>query len=301
MIIRSIDPGFQHPVSSEITPREAYMGRREWMQRMALGAGGAAMAAWASRDALAQGVARPGKLLPLPSVRSSVDGALAADKLTTYEHASTYNNFYEFGTDKSDPAAYAKTLKPRPWTVSVEGLVNKPRTMGIDDLMKLAPMEERIYRLRCVEGWSMVIPWVGFSLAELIRQVEPQGSAKYVEFVTLADRQTMPGVTSNVLLWPYVEGLRMDEARHPLTMLAFGIRPVQHRRPQSGHLGFVGQGDEFDILGIAGGLDPANQFGQWIADPRNHHRPALDAAQPVDPLLHRRQLEQVVDPEAARL
>ena len=181
------------------------------------------MAAWASRDALAQGVARPGKLLPLPSVRSSVDGALAADKLTTYEHASTYNNFYEFGTDKSDPAAYAKTLKPRPWTVSVEGLVNKPRTMGIDDLMKLAPMEERIYRLRCVEGWSMVIPWVGYSLAELIRQVEPQGSAKYVEFVTLADRQTMPGVTSNVLLWPYVEGLRMDEARHPLTMLAFGM------------------------------------------------------------------------------
>jgi methionine sulfoxide reductase catalytic subunit len=223
MIIRSTDLGFQHPVSSEITSREAYLGRREWMQRMALGAGGAALASWASRDAFAQGSARPGKLLPLPAVRTTVDGALAADKLTTYEHASTYNNFYEFGTDKSDPAAYAKTLKPRPWTVSVEGLVNKPRTLGIDELMKLAPMEERIYRLRCVEGWSMVIPWVGFSLAELIRQVEPQGSAKYVEFVTLADRQTMPGVGSNVLLWPYVEGLRMDEARHPLTMLAFGM------------------------------------------------------------------------------
>jgi sulfoxide reductase catalytic subunit YedY len=224
MIIRSTDPGFQHPVASEITPREAYLGRREWMQRMALGAGGATLAAWASRDALAQAaVSRPGKLLPLPSVRSGVAGAQAADKLTSYEHASTYNNFYEFGTDKSDPAAYAKTLKPRPWTVAVEGLVNKPRTFGIDDLMKLSPMEERIYRLRCVEGWSMVIPWVGFSLADLIRQVEPQGSAKYVEFVTLADRNTMPGVTSNVLLWPYVEGLRMDEARHPLTMLAFGM------------------------------------------------------------------------------
>jgi methionine sulfoxide reductase catalytic subunit len=223
MIIRSTDPGFQHPISSEITSREAYLGRREWMQRMALGAGGATLAAWASRSALAQGITRPGKLLPLPAVRTAVDGALATDRLTTYEHASTYNNFYEFGTDKTDPAAYAKTLKPRPWTVSVEGLVNKPRTLGIDDLMKLAPMEERIYRLRCVEGWSMVIPWIGFSLAELIRQVEPQGSAKYVEFVTLADRQTMPGVTSNVLLWPYVEGLRMDEARHPLTMLTFGM------------------------------------------------------------------------------
>lgn len=224
MIIRSTDNGFQHPLSSEITSRGAYLGRREWMQRMALGAGGAALAAWASREALAQAVVnRPGKLLPLPSVRSTMAGAMAADKVTAYEHASTYNNFYEFGTDKTDPAAYAKTLKPRPWTVSVEGLVNKPRTFGIDDLMKLAPMEERIYRLRCVEGWSMVIPWVGFSLAELIRQAEPQGSAKYVEFVTQADRSMMPGVTSNVLLWPYVEGLRMDEARHPLTLLAFGM------------------------------------------------------------------------------
>ena len=225
MIIRSTDDGFQHPVPSEITSREAYLDRRAWMQRMALGAGGAALAAWASRDAWAQAAAirPPGKLLPLPSVRSSVAGAQAADKPTDYEHASGYNNYYEFGTDKSDPAAYAKTLKPRPWTVSVEGLVNKPRTYGLDDLMKLVPMEERLYRLRCVEGWSMVIPWVGFSLAELIRQVEPQGSAKYVEFVTLADRQMMPGIASGVLLWPYVEGLRMDEARHPLTMLAFGM------------------------------------------------------------------------------
>lgn len=225
MIIRSTDDGFQHAVPSDITSREVYLGRRAWMQRLALGAGGAALAAWASRDVLAQAAAirAPGKLMPLPSVRSAVAGASVADKPTDYEHASSYNNFYEFGTDKSDPAAYAKTLKPRPWTVSVEGLVNKPRSYGLDDLMKLAPMEERIYRLRCVEGWSMVIPWVGFSLAELIRQVEPQGSAKYVEFVTLSDRQMMPGIASNVLLWPYVEGLRMDEARHPLTMLAFGM------------------------------------------------------------------------------
>jgi sulfoxide reductase catalytic subunit YedY len=224
MIIRSGHDGFQHPHSSDITPREAYLGRRAWMQRMAWGAGGAALAAWVARDALAQTpVSRPGRLLPLPSVRSTAAGAQAADKLTSYEHASTYNNFYEFGTDKSDPAQYAKSLKTRPWTVSVEGLVHKPRTFGIDDLMKLAPMEERIYRLRCVEGWSMVIPWVGFSLSDLIRQVEPQGSAKYLEFVTLADRQTMPGLSSNVLLWPYVEGLRLDEALHPLTLLAFGM------------------------------------------------------------------------------
>ena len=225
MIIRSTDHGFQHPVASEITPQNAYLGRRAWMQRLALGAGGAALASWASRDALAQaaGTARPNRLAALPAARSGVAGAQTMEKLTSYADASTYNNFYEFGTDKSDPAAYAHTLKTRPWTVSVEGLVNKPRTYGIDDLLKLAPMEERIYRLRCVEGWSMVIPWVGFSLAELIRQVEPQGSAKYVEFVTQADRETMPGVRSSVLLWPYVEGLRMDEARHPLTLLAFGM------------------------------------------------------------------------------
>ncbi|WP_310565870.1 protein-methionine-sulfoxide reductase catalytic subunit MsrP [Hydrogenophaga sp.] len=225
MIIRSTDHGFQHPLASEITAQGAYLGRRAWMQRLALGAGGAALAGWASRDALAQaaGTARPNRLAALPAVRSGVPGAQTMEKTTGYADASTYNNFYEFGTDKSDPAAHAHTLKTRPWTVSVEGLVNKPRTYGIDDLLKLAPMEERIYRLRCVEGWSMVIPWVGFSLAELIRQVEPQGSAKYVEFVTLADRETMPGVRSSVLLWPYVEGLRMDEARHPLTLLAFGM------------------------------------------------------------------------------
>ena len=223
MIIRSTDNGFEYPLSSEITSREAYLGRRAWLQRLALGAGGAALAAWASRDALAQAVPRPGRLAPLASVKSSVPGAQVMDKVTAYEHASSYNNFYEFGTDKSEPAAYAQSLKTRPWTVAVGGLVNKPRTYGIEDLMKLAPMEERIYRLRCVEGWSMVIPWVGFSLAELIRQVEPQGSAKYVEFVTLADRQMMPGLNAGVLLWPYVEGLRMDEASHPLTLLAFGM------------------------------------------------------------------------------
>jgi sulfoxide reductase catalytic subunit YedY len=182
------------------------------------------LAAWASRDALAQAtVARPNKLAALPGVRSTVPGAQTVENPTDYAHASTYNNFYEFGTDKSDPAAKAGALKTRPWTVVVEGLVNKPRTFGIEDLLKLAPQEERIYRLRCVEGWSMVIPWVGYSLSALLRQVELQGSAKYVEFVTAADPATMPGLRSRVLLWPYVEGLRLDEAQHPLTLLAFGM------------------------------------------------------------------------------
>ena len=222
MIIRSSDDGFIHSRSSEITPREAYLGRREWLQRLALGAGGVALAGWASRDGLAQ-AARPGKLAPLPGVASSVAGANTMEKVTTYADASSYNNFYEFGTDKSDPARYAKTLQPRPWTVAVEGMVKKPGTYGIDDLLKLAPLEERIYRLRCVEGWSMVIPWVGYSVAELVKRVEPLGSAKYVEFITQADEKTMPGIRGNVLGWPYVEGLRLDEAQHPLALLAFGM------------------------------------------------------------------------------
>jgi sulfoxide reductase catalytic subunit YedY len=150
-------------------------------------------------------------------------GAVTMEKLTAYSDVTTYNNFYEFGTDKSDPAENAGTLKTRPWTVRVEGEVKKPATFDIDALLKLSAMEERIYRLRCVEGWSMVIPWVGYSLAELIKRVEPLGNAKYLEFFTQADPKTMPGLRSRVLDWPYVEGLRMDEAMHPLTLLGFGM------------------------------------------------------------------------------
>jgi sulfoxide reductase catalytic subunit YedY len=224
MVRRLNHDGFQHPVPSEITSPSDYVGRRALLQRLALGAGGAAMASWASRDALAQTVvSRPGRLAALGGVRSAVAGASTVETLTTYENASTYNNFYEFGTDKSDPAAYAKSLKTSPWTVSVEGLVNKPKTYGLDELLKLAPMEERIYRLRCVEGWSMVIPWVGYSLAALIKQVQPQGGAKYVEFVTQAAPKTMRGLASGGLDWPYAEGLRLAEAMHPLTLLAFGM------------------------------------------------------------------------------
>jgi sulfoxide reductase catalytic subunit YedY len=216
------DRGYRHPVASEITPRPTYEGRRTFLARLAAGSAGAVLASWAARDAMAQ-AGRPGKLAPLAAERSGVAGAITMEKLTAYEDASTYNNFYEFGTDKADPARRAGTLKPRPWTVVVEGEVAKPRTFGIDDLLKLAPMEERVYRLRCVEGWSMVIPWIGYSMSELIKRVEPTGNAKFVEFVTLADRAQMPGITSSVLDWPYVEGLRLDEAMHPLAMLGFGM------------------------------------------------------------------------------
>src|SRR5689334_15102074 len=186
------------PRSSEITPRSAYEARRDWMKRLAAGAAGTALAGWAGREAWAQD-----KLAALPGTKSAVPGALLMDKPTPKADASSYNNFYEFGTDKSDPARNAHTLKTRPWTVAIEGEVKKPQTLDLDALMKLAPLEERIYRLRCVEGWSMVIPWVGYSLSELIKRVEPTGNAKYVQFVTLADRAQMPGIGQRVLDWPY--------------------------------------------------------------------------------------------------
>ena len=222
MLIPSRDDGFIHPVPSDITPRAVYEGRRDMLRLLATGAAGTALAGWAARDALAQTVP-PGKLAALKSVKSTVAGAQSMEKPTDYKDASTYNNYYEFGTDKADPAKNAGTLKTRPWSVEVEGLVKKPGKYDIEDLLKLSAQEERIYRLRCVEGWSMVIPWVGYSLAELIKKVEPQGNAKYVEFVTLADPKTMPFVGSRVLDWPYTEGLRMDEAMHPLTLLTFGM------------------------------------------------------------------------------
>lgn len=222
MLIKTPNDGFMHPIPSEITDPAVYAGRRDILKRLAIGAGGAAMAAWAQRSAIGA-VERPGKLAPLSAGASSVAGATTVEKITAYKDASSYNNFYEFGTDKSDPAANAHTLKTHPWTVEVEGMVKKPGKWALEDLLKLSAMEERIYRLRCVEGWSMVIPWVGYSLAELLKRVEPQGSAKFVEFVTLADPKTMPFVGSRVLDWPYVEGLRMDEAMHPLTLLTFGM------------------------------------------------------------------------------
>ena len=222
MLIRSSDSGRIHPVPSEITPREVFTGRRDLLRQVAAGAAGLTLASWAARDARAQ-MPRPGVLAALPATPSGLAGAQVIDKPTSYKDATTYNNFYEFGTDKSDPARLAHTLKTRPWSVEIDGLVKKPGRYGLEDLLKWSAMEERIYRLRCVEGWSMVIPWVGYSLSELIRRVEPQPSARYVEFYTQADRTTMPGLRSSIIDWPYVEGLRMDEAQHPLTLLAFGM------------------------------------------------------------------------------
>ena len=222
MLIKTSRDGFTHPVPSDITPRAVYEGRRDLMKLLAGGVAGASLAGWAGREAMAQ-TTRPNKLAALPGAKSAVAGAVVMDKITDYKDASSYNNFYEFGTDKGDPVKNAHTLKTTPWTVEIEGLVKKPGKYTLEDLLKLSAQEERVYRLRCVEGWSMVVPWVGYSLAELIKRVEPLGSAKYVEFLTLADPKTMPFVGSAVLDWPYAEGLRMDEAMHPLTLLSFGM------------------------------------------------------------------------------
>ena len=234
MLLRTHDNGHTHPTPSDITPQAIYVQRRELIARLAAGAAGLTLAAWAQRQALAA-TERPGKLAPLPAVPSSVSGALVMEKVTPYVDASTYNNFYEFGTDKSDPARNAHTLVTSPWQIQIDGLVKKPGPLDLAELLKLSPMEERIYRMRCVEGWSMVIPWVGYSLSALIRRVEPLGSAKFVQFETLADRKTMPYVGSRVLDWPYVEGLRLDEAMHPLTLLTFGmygeVLPKQNGAP----------------------------------------------------------------------
>jgi sulfoxide reductase catalytic subunit YedY len=209
---------------SEITPLGVWRRRRELVQTAA-----AAGLLIAAGRAAAQSPSAP-KLPAKPSPLSTMERA------TPYDLVTGYCNFYEFGTEKDDPPRNApKRLKTRPWQVAVEGEVRKPRVFDIDELLKLAPMEERVYRLRCVEAWSAVVPWAGYPLAELARRVEPTGNAKYVEFVTLADPQQMPGLRSRVLDWPYVEGLRMDEAMHPLTLLAFGlygeVLPAQNGAP----------------------------------------------------------------------
>ncbi|MDO8942487.1 MAG: protein-methionine-sulfoxide reductase catalytic subunit MsrP [Desulfobacterales bacterium] len=196
---------------SEITPPEVYRERRRFMQGVGALAAGAVLGA--AGDAVAGS--------RLPGVRASA--YRLDDERTPYKDATAYNNFYEFGTGKGDPAEHAGSLRTRPWTVTVEGEVRQPKIWDIDALLKLAPLEERVYRMRCVEGWSMVIPWVGFPLAEIIRRAEPTGKAKYVEFATLNDPKQMPGQRSRVLDWPYVEGLRLDEAMHPLTILAVGL------------------------------------------------------------------------------
>ena len=205
-----------HP--SQITPRAIVEDRRQWLKTIALGSAAVGMGSWLEREAFAK-TAAPREKLP-----SKLNEQYSTrETQTSYEDATTYNNFYEFGMDKDDPAKFADRLQTRPWTVSIEGMVKKPVTLDIDALLKLAPMEERVYRLRCVEGWSMVIPWNGYALSHLLNRVEPLGSAKYVEFISLADPKQMPGLKRPVLDWPYREGLRMDEAMNPLTLLTFGM------------------------------------------------------------------------------
>ena len=196
---------------SEITPPALYADRRRFLRLTSAGA--AALALGGPSELLAAQARDLGPLVKSPFS--------ANEPLTPRKDIVSYNNFYEFGTDKGDPVQYASRMKTEPWTIKVEGLVGKPRTFDLDQLYKLAPLEERIYRLRCVEAWSMVVPWVGFPLAALLKAVEPLGSAKYVEFVSHYDPKVMS--TRPVLDWPYREGLRLDEAMHPLTLMAVGV------------------------------------------------------------------------------
>ena len=204
--------------SGEITDKELYLNRRQFIRTASLGAAG-----------LGSGLLVPGLLGPMSEARGATKltgvgkSAFSTDEpLTPLKDITSYNNFYEFGTGKSDPQRNSKDFKTRPWTVTVEGEVHKPKTFGIEELLKL-PLEERVYRMRCVEAWSMVIPWIGFELSHLIKAVEPTAKAKYIQFVTLHDPEQMPGQRRGVLDWPYLEGLRMDEAMNPLAILGVGL------------------------------------------------------------------------------
>jgi sulfoxide reductase catalytic subunit YedY len=220
------------PRSSEITGESVYHSRRVFIRNAGLatlGAVGFGGALWTLSSRGVNGIPAPPPQ-PMPGVSvvapppDIAEGAQALkDELTPLESITTYNNFYEFGLGKGDPARNAGTLKPSPWTVRVEGECAKPTTFGFEDLLKAFAQEDRTYRFRCVEAWSMVIPWLGFPLAKLLAEVEPTSRAKWVAFTTLFDPVQMPGQTSGVLDWPYVEGLRIDEAMHPLTVLATGL------------------------------------------------------------------------------
>jgi sulfoxide reductase catalytic subunit YedY len=206
-------------LSSEITPKSLYMNRRAFL------AGAAAAGAAVVAGVRLQEVATPSTvaLANAKIVGIQKSPFSTTEKITPYKDVTTYNNYYEFSTDKSGPSELAKDFKTRPWTVTIDGLVKKKQVLDVDTIIRMAAPEERIYRHRCVEGWSIVVPWVGFSLSELIKRAEPLGKAKFVEFTTLNDPKQMPGVRVPVLDWPYVEGLRMDEAMHPLALLCFGM------------------------------------------------------------------------------
>lgn len=201
---------------SEITPQAVFDARRTFLKAAGFGLAAGTAALSGLTIPLAQ--AAPQKIGPYQKTAYG-----RGERLTSLEDLSSYNNFYEFGTGKGDPARNSGDFKPRPWTITLDGEVKKSCQIDIDTLLRTLPLEERIYRMRCVEGWSMVIPWVGFSLAGLIRLAEPTANAKYVEFISQADSATMRGVRTPMLDWPYTEGLRMDEAMHPLTILAVGV------------------------------------------------------------------------------
>jgi methionine sulfoxide reductase catalytic subunit len=205
--------------SSEITPRNLYLDRRKFLAGAAIA--GAALAT-------GTGLRRVVSPSTVAKAANKIDGIKKSpfsttETITPYNDVTHYNNYYEFSTAKEEPANLAKNFRTRPWKVKIDGLVDKKQELDVDEIIKMAPPEERIYRHRCVEGWSIVVPWVGFSLSELIKRVNPQSKAKFVEFTTLLDPRQMPGQNRGVLEWPYVEGLRMDEAMHPLALLCFGM------------------------------------------------------------------------------
>lgn len=202
--------------SSEITPESVYLNRRELMRAAGLGLSTMALAAAPLTAASSR---------PLDFISSEVEQFSSSEQKTPYADITAYNNFYEFGTDKDDPARYAKEMTINPWAVEVSGLVGKPGKLNLEDLLSGFDLEERIYRLRCVEAWSMVVPWIGFPLAELLQRFQPLSTAKYVEFRTLYRRSEMRGTRSfgSIIDWPYREGLRLDEAMHPLTLIAVGL------------------------------------------------------------------------------
>jgi sulfoxide reductase catalytic subunit YedY len=206
---------------SDVTPKELFLKRREFIA--AAGVTAAAVAtngfgAFSGDSRVEAQNPNAQKLTDLKKSPFSTD-----EKLNSYRDVTTYNNFYEFGTDKGDPGRYSSTLRPKPWSVVVEGQCAKPGTYNVEDIMKWAPLEERIYRLRCVEAWSMVIPWIGYPMSEFLKRFEPTSKARFVQFKTLVDPKQMPGQNEPALPWPYVEGLRMDEAMHPLTLLGLGL------------------------------------------------------------------------------
>ena len=205
--------------SSEITPKDLFLNRRKFLAGAAIAGAAAATGAGLREVISPTTVAHAGN--KIEGIKKSPFST--TETINPYKDVTNYNNYYEFSTDKYEPAGLAKNFRTRPWKVKIDGLVDKKQELDVDTIIKMAPPEERIYRHRCVEAWSIVVPWVGFSLSELIKRVNPLSKAKFVEFTTLNDPSQMPGVHTSVLDWPYIEGLRMDEAMHPLALLCFGM------------------------------------------------------------------------------